>query len=84
MFLLKYSEIFQMDLYTEIILDHYKNPRNYGLITDFSGKAEEHNVMCGDKLTFYLKTDHNQRVCEVKFEGVGCAISQAGRLDAPT
>jgi len=64
------------DLYQEIILDHYKKPRNFHPITDASKKADGHNPLCGDRVTVYLKVD-NDRVADVAFQGSGCAIFTA-------
>ncbi len=64
------------DLYQDIILDHYKKPRNFGELSDASGKADGFNPLCGDKLTVYLKVD-GDIVQDVRFEGSGCAISTA-------
>ncbi len=64
-------------LYGNIILDHYKNPRNMGELPEADVVVEARNPLCGDELTLYLKLDDNQRLAEVKFTGVGCAISQA-------
>lgn len=66
-----------MDLYTEIILDHYKNPHNKGRLKKPDATAIEHNRTCGDKIRIDLKFDKANRVSEVSFEGIGCAISQA-------
>lgn len=65
------------DLYRENILDHYKHPRNYGELADASITHEEHNPLCGDQLTLYLRIDDADRIAEVRFRGKGCAISQA-------
>jgi nitrogen fixation NifU-like protein len=64
------------DLYQEVILDHYKKPRNYGALPDADHVAEGNNPLCGDHLTLYLKMN-GDRVGEVRFEGSGCAISKA-------
>ncbi|MFA6992823.1 MAG: SUF system NifU family Fe-S cluster assembly protein [Candidatus Gracilibacteria bacterium] len=66
-----------MDLYSEIILDHYKNPRNKGELKDPTNVAEESNPLCGDKLKISLKFDKAGKVEKAKFSGEGCAISQA-------
>ncbi|MFA5821076.1 MAG: SUF system NifU family Fe-S cluster assembly protein [Candidatus Gracilibacteria bacterium] len=66
-----------MNLYTEIILDHYKNPHNKGRLKKPHATAIEHNRTCGDKIRIDLKFDKTNLVTEVSFEGVGCAISQA-------
>jgi nitrogen fixation NifU-like protein len=64
------------ELYQELIVDHNKNPRNYGVLADANRRAEGYNPLCGDKLTVYLHVD-GDRVREVSFEGAGCAISIA-------
>jgi nitrogen fixation NifU-like protein len=64
------------DLYQEVILDHNKRPRNFGVLEPADRSAIGHNPLCGDKLTVYLRLD-GTRVAEVRFEGQGCAISKA-------
>lgn len=66
-----------MDLYSEIILDYYKNPRNKGKLIDADGHAIEHNPSCGDIIEIFLNFDEHGKVKEVSFDGQGCAISQA-------
>lgn len=65
-----------MDLYSEIILDHYKNPQNYGKLKNPDASATGDNPLCGDKIRidFIFK---NEKVKKVAFSGEGCAISQA-------
>ena len=65
------------ELYQEIILDHSRHPRRYGALQGASHKAEGYNPLCGDRVTVYLKLDEDGRVCDIRFEGKGCAISQA-------
>lgn len=65
-----------MDIYTELILDHYKNPRNYGEIKNFDSYAKEYNPICGDEVEIYLKLEKD-KIEEIKFLGKGCVISQA-------
>jgi nitrogen fixation NifU-like protein len=65
------------ELYQEVILDHSRHPRHYGPLDHASHKAEGYNPLCGDKVTVYLKLDADGRVGDIKFEGKGCAISQA-------
>jgi len=65
------------EMYQEQILDHYKNPRNHGDMPDPDMSAKDTNLLCGDELTFYLKVDAEDRITDVKFNGQGCAISQA-------
>ncbi len=66
-----------MDIYSEIILDYYKNPRNKGRMNKPDFSATELNTLCGDKLRIDLKLDKNKKICEALFSGEGCAISQA-------
>ena len=66
------------DLYREVILDHYKNPRGHGVIEDADAQAEGLNPLCGDEVTIYVQfEDDGETIDEVKFSGRGCAISQA-------
>jgi len=65
-----------MDLYFEVILDHYKNPRNYGTLKEPDISHQEGNPFCGDIIRFDLKVD-NGKIKDVKFSGKGCAISIA-------
>jgi len=64
------------DLYQEVILDHYQNPRNYGTLAPADISYEEDNPVCGDRIRLDLRLQ-NGRVAEVRFSGHGCAISQA-------
>jgi nitrogen fixation NifU-like protein len=64
------------DLYQEVILDHYRSPRNHRALEDANHRAEGYNPLCGDRLTVYLKVA-NGVITEATFEGSGCAISQA-------
>lgn len=64
------------DLYREVILDHYQNPRNYGTLEPADISYEEDNPVCGDHIRLDLRLKDNQ-VSEVRFSGHGCAISQA-------
>lgn len=64
------------DLYRELILEHYKNPHNFGEIADADITQEGDNPLCGDMITMYLKLDDG-KLDAVKFRGRGCAISQA-------
>ena len=64
------------DLYQEVILDHYRKPRNYYSPDHADRKAEGHNPLCGDQVTVYLVMD-GDIVKEVGFQGTGCAISTA-------
>ena len=64
------------DLYRENILDHYKNPHNFGKIDGCTFSARELNPLCGDQLQFFGKVEDG-KLKEVKFLGHGCAISMA-------
>jgi nitrogen fixation NifU-like protein len=63
-------------LYREVILDHYKNPRGHGLLDAPDGMAEGQNPLCGDEVTVSVRFDGDV-IAGVGFEGRGCAISQA-------
>jgi nitrogen fixation protein NifU and related proteins len=66
------------DLYREIILDHYKNPRHYGEIEDADASAEGQNPLCGDEIAVSVAFNGDgETIEEVRFRGRGCAISQA-------
>lgn len=64
------------DIYREIILDYYRNPRNYGKIQDPDIAQRDSNPLCGDELEMHLNIK-DDKVTDVKFTGKGCAISQA-------
>jgi nitrogen fixation protein NifU and related proteins len=64
------------DLYRDIIVDHNRNPRNFGKLAPADARADGHNPLCGDRLTLYVKLD-GERISDAKFEGSGCAISVA-------
>ena len=65
------------ELYQEIILDHGKNPRNYGKCKNFTSDAKSYNPLCGDKVHIYAQLDKNKNILDISFEGEGCAISLA-------
>lgn len=70
-----------MDLYQEIILDHYKNPHNRDNLSSLKGwkKVAESNVGCGDEIEVALCVDSSgEKITDVKWQGQGCAISTAG------
>jgi|SRR5579862_5885653 len=70
------SEFEQM--YREVILDHYKNPRGHGTIEGADAEADGQNPLCGDEVSIYVAFgDDGETIDEVKFSGRGCAISQA-------
>ena len=65
------------DFYKEYILDHYRNPRNFGRIENPTATAEDLNPLCGDTIRMDVSVGDDGRVTDVKFSGKGCAISQA-------
>ena len=70
------SEFDQM--YREVILDHYKNPRGHGELENADAQAEGQNPLCGDEVSIYVSFESDgDTIDEVKFSGRGCAISQA-------
>ncbi len=64
------------EIYTQVILDHYRKPRNKGKLEDATHTSRCDNPLCGDKVSLYLRLD-GERIAEIRFDGVGCAISQA-------
>jgi nitrogen fixation protein NifU and related proteins len=65
-------------LYREVILDHYKNPRGHGVIQDPDAQADGLNPLCGDEISIYVAfAEDGETIDDVKFSGRGCAISQA-------
>ena len=65
------------DLYQAVILDHNKNPRNFGKLTSANRHAKGVNPLCGDQVNVYFSLDDDAWVKEVGFEGRGCAICMA-------
>lgn len=64
------------DIYREIILDHYRNPRNKGKLPHADVSSHDSNPLCGDEIDIHLKVEQG-KIKDIKFEGRGCAISQA-------
>jgi nitrogen fixation protein NifU and related proteins len=64
------------DLYRDVILDHNRQPRNFGVLESADASAEGFNPLCGDRLTLRLKMTED-RIADIRFEGQGCAISTA-------
>ena len=64
------------DLYQQVILDHNRNPRNFGPLAGATAQANGHNPLCGDHVTVYARVS-GETVEGVGFEGSGCAISKA-------
>ena len=77
------------ELYREVILDHFKNPTHNGELPGAQVKVDGANPLCGDELSYQLRMD-GRRVAQVRFQGKGCAISQAtasmlaGQLEGKT
>ncbi len=65
------------DFYKEYILDHYRNPRNFGHLENPTAVSEDLNPLCGDKIQMELSVGRDGKVTDVRFSGKGCAISQA-------
>ena len=63
-------------LYSDILLDHFRHPRNYGSLAAPDISNEQFNPLCGDRIRIELKLDHST-VNEARFKGDGCAISTA-------
>jgi nitrogen fixation NifU-like protein len=64
------------DIYKDIILDYYRNPRNFGDLQNPDVRAKDSNPLCGDVIEMQLKINDG-KVGEIRFKGKGCAISQA-------
>ena len=65
-----------MALYSDVVMDHFRNPRNVGVIEDANGIGEEGNAVCGDIMKIYLKIE-NDVIEDVKFETFGCGSAIA-------
>lgn len=64
------------DIYQEVILDHYRKPRNFHPLEEASQEASGHNPLCGDRVSVFLEIEGDS-VKDVSFQGAGCAISTA-------
>jgi nitrogen fixation NifU-like protein len=64
------------DLYRDNILDHYKNPKNFGELPDADKRFHDKNPLCGDEMEIELRIEDG-RIADLKWHGQGCAISQA-------
>jgi nitrogen fixation NifU-like protein len=64
------------DLYRDLIVEHYRNPRNFREIANANRKASGHNALCGDKFSVFLYMDDG-RIADIRFVGSGCAIATA-------
>ena len=65
------------DFYRDFILDHYRNPRNFGHLEKPDAVAEDRNPLCGDEMRVEIDVDEAGKVSDIRFSGKGCAISQA-------
>ena len=65
------------ELYRDYILDHYKNPRNFGTLEPHDLEHHDVNPLCGDELGVHLVVDEDGTITGLRFHGQGCAISQA-------
>jgi nitrogen fixation protein NifU and related proteins len=64
------------ELYRDNILDHYKNPRNFGELETRDLEFHDHNPLCGDELGVHIRVEDG-KIADLRFHGHGCAISQA-------
>jgi nitrogen fixation NifU-like protein len=65
------------DLYREVIIEHYKNPSYRGHLEPHDIRFEDNNPLCGDQIEITLRIDEKGNVADARFDGHGCAISQA-------
>ena len=65
------------DIYKELILDYYRNPRNFGKLDQFDISSHDTNPLCGDEIDIQIKVGNGNKIEQIKFFGKGCAISQA-------
>ncbi len=66
-----------MAQYSDVVMDHFTNPRNVGEIEDADGVGEVGNPVCGDMMTFYIKVGEDERLEDVKFKTFGCGAAIA-------
>ena len=64
------------EIYQQVILDHYRKPRNFAVLESATQEAKGHNPLCGDRINVYLEID-GDRIKDISFQGAGCAISTA-------
>lgn len=64
------------EIYQEVILDHYRRPRNFSVLDAATIEGQGHNPLCGDRIKLYLHVDQGV-VRDISFQGAGCAISTA-------
>ena len=63
-------------MYNKVVMDHFRNPRNVGVIENPDGVGEVGNPLCGDMMTIYLKID-DDRIADIKFQTFGCGSAIA-------
>jgi len=63
-------------MYNKVVMDHFRNPRNVGVIGDADGQGEVGNPLCGDMMTIYLKVE-NEQIADIKFQTFGCGSAIA-------
>ena len=63
-------------MYSDIVIDHFQNPRNVGIIDDADGVAREGNTVCGDLMEVYIKV-RDERIVDIKYRTFGCAAAVA-------
>lgn len=66
-----------MDMYRQIILDHFKHPRNFGHLPHATAAASAYNATCGDRIVMEISLNSKKEIEDVRFSGTGCAISLA-------
>ena len=71
------TEIALSSLYQQLILEHYRKPRNKGALPEATVEVHMNNPVCGDDIRLHLRMDGEQRVAAATFLGHGCSISQA-------
>jgi nitrogen fixation NifU-like protein len=64
------------ELYRDYILEHYKDPRNFGTLDERDLEFHDHNPLCGDELGVHIRVEEG-KIADLRFHGQGCAISQA-------
>jgi len=65
------------DIYKEVILDYYRNPRNFGKLEPHDIEARDTNPLCGDEIEIQVKVADGEKIGAIRYTGKGCAISQA-------
>ena len=65
------------DIYRELILDYYRNPRNFGKLDPHDIDSKDSNPLCGDEIEIQIQVSKDGKIGDIRFSGKGCAISQA-------